>query len=122
MDMGKDNNIDWAKIIEITDSYENIPFIIEGGLGKNPEIENYLFSVLNNTDNVFLETHNLTSLELLDNLVRCGSSKRLLYGSGFPYFDTQATTSFLKGSSLKIRDKINISYGNIKKIFDEIAI
>jgi len=122
INMENENNTDWARIIEIIDSYENIPLIIEGGLKKNPEIDNYLFSILNNTDNVFLEIHNLNSSGLLENLVKCGGSRRLVYGSCFPYFDTHATTAFLRDSSLKMKDKINISSGNIKKIFDEIAI
>ncbi len=122
MNMSNENYKNWTGIIEITDSYENIPIIIDGGLKANPEIDNYLFSILNNTDNVFIEIHNLASPELLENLVKCGGSKRLVYGSCFPYFDTQTSTSFLKESSLKIKDKLNISSGNIKKIFDEIAI
>lgn len=122
MNVGSGNYTDWAGIIEITDSYENIPIIIEGGFKTNPEIENYLFSILNNTDNVFFEINNSVSTGLLENLVRCGGPKRLVYGSRFPYFDTRESMSVIKESSLKIRDKLNISSGNIKKIFDEIAI
>ncbi|MHB1347897.1 MAG: amidohydrolase family protein [Candidatus Humimicrobiaceae bacterium] len=122
LDITGNKNIEWDKIADIADVYDNMPIIIEGGQSKELMYNCYILSLLNNTSNVYFETHNLLGFNQIEDLANFKGSDRLIFGSGFPVFEDNLGISRILDSSLDIKDKLKIASSNIKNIFGNIII
>jgi len=122
LDITGNKNIEWDKIAEIADMYENMPIIIEGGQSKELMYNCFLLALLNNTSNVYIETHNLLGFNQIEDLADFKGSDRLIFGSYYPFFDDNLAVSRIINSNLDVKDKAKIASINIKRIIDNIII
>ena len=122
IDITGNKNIEWEKILEISGKYKDIPIIIDGGASKELMYNSFLFSLLKNSQNIYLNTHNLLAIDQIEDLVSIGGPKRLLFDSYFPYFEPHLSVGRLVNSSISEVDKEKIAGLNIQNIFKEIKI
>ncbi|MHB1275641.1 MAG: amidohydrolase family protein [Candidatus Humimicrobiaceae bacterium] len=122
LDITGNKNIEWDKIADIADVYDNMPIIIDGGQSKELMFNCFILSLLNNTSNVYFETHNLLGFNQIEDLANFKGSRRLIFGSNHPVFDGNMGVSRILNSSLGIKDKSRIASLNIKNIIENIII
>ncbi len=122
LDITGNKNIEWDKISDIADVYDNMPIIIDGGESKELMYNCYILSLLNNTSNVYFETHNLLGFNQIEDLASANGSDRLIFGSCHPFFNDMLGVSRVLNSSLDIKDKSKIASLNIKNIIENIMI
>ncbi len=122
IDITGNKNIEWDKILEIAETYRNMPIIIDGDKSKELMYNSYLLALLKNSSNIYLNTHNLFAVNQIEDLSKIVSSKRLVFDSYFPYYSTNLSLERLLNSSLDVIDKENIASLNIKKIFRDIKM
>lgn len=122
LDITGNKNIEWDKLAEIADLYDNMPIIIEGGQSKELMYNCYLLSLLNNTSNIFIETHNLLGFNQIEDLANFKGADRLIFGSYYPFFNDNLAVSRILNSGLDIKDKAKIASLNFKGIIDNIII
>lgn len=122
IDITGNKNIEWERILEAANKYNNIPIIIDGGASKELMFNNFLFSLLKNSQNIYLNTHNLLAIDQIEDLARIGGADRLLFDSNFPYYETHLSIGRLTNSSLAKEDKGKIANLNIQNIFKGIKI
>ena len=120
IDITGNKNIEWERILEIASMFINIPIIIDGGASKELMFNSYLFSLLHNSENIYLNTHNLLAMDQLEDLVGAGGEKRLLFDSNFPYLETHLAVGRLLNSGLSLENKSRIAGLNIKDLFKRI--
>jgi hypothetical protein len=122
LDITGNKNIEWDKIADIADVYDNMPLIVEGGQSKELMFNCFILSLLNNTSNVYFETHNMLGFNQIEDLANFRGSGRLVFGSCYPVFDENLGISRILNSSLDIKDKIKIASLNFKNIIENIII
>src|SRR5680860_1492894 len=99
LDITGNKNIEWDKIADIADVYDNMPIIIDGGESKELMYNCYILSLLNNTSNVYFETHNLLGFNQIEDLSNFKGSGRLIFGSCYPFFSDCLGVSRILNSS-----------------------
>jgi predicted TIM-barrel fold metal-dependent hydrolase len=99
-----------------------MPIIIDGGQSKELMYNCYILSLLNNTSNIYFETHNLLGFNQIEDLANFKGSDRLIFGSCYPFFNDRLGVSRTLNSGLDIKDKLKIASLNIKNIIDNIII
>ncbi|MDD5659093.1 MAG: hypothetical protein PHR39_03650 [Actinomycetota bacterium] len=122
IDITGNKNIEWDKIAKIANLYDNMPVIIDGGQSKELMYNCYLLSLLNNTSNVYFETHNLLGYNQIEDLADFKGADRLVFGSCYPFFDDSLAVSRIVNSGLDEKGKNKIALLNLKKIIDNIII
>ncbi len=122
LDITGNKNIEWDKIADIANIFENMPIIIEGGQAKELMYNSYLLLLLNNTSNIYIETHNLLGFNQIEDLAASNGEDRLIFGSGYPIFSDELAFSRIINSNLDEKIKNKIAYFNIKNIIDNIVI
>ncbi|MCL5985687.1 MAG: amidohydrolase [Actinobacteria bacterium] len=122
LDITGNKNIEWEKLLEVAESYRNIPIIIDGGSSKELQFNSYIFPMLKYTNNIHLDTHNLLAFNQIEDISSLFGSKRLLYGSYFPFINTHLTTNRILYSDLKTQEKNDIANLNTKKILNNIEL
>ncbi len=122
IDITGNKNIEWEKILEIAGKYNDIPIIIDGGASKELMFNSFLFSLLKNSQNIYLNIHNLLAIDQIEDLAGIGGADRLLFDSNFPYYEPHLSVGRLINSSLSKENKEEIAGLNIQNIFKEIKI
>jgi len=122
LDITGNKSIEWDKIKEIADKFENIPIIVDGGQSKELMYNCFLLSFLNSTKNIYIETHNLLGFNQVEDLARFKSASRLIFGSYYPFFDDEMAVSRIINGGLNNHEKTKIASINIKNIIDKIKI
>ena len=122
LDITANKYIEWEKILKIAGTYENIPVIIDGDNSKEIMYSNYFFTLVNNSSNIYLNTHRLMALNQIEDLATTAGSGRLIFDTYFPYYDTHLSVYRLLSSNLDEFDVKKIAKLNILKIFENINI
>ena len=122
IDITGNKNIEWEKVLEIANKYKNIPIIIDGGSSKELMYNSYLFSLLQNSSNIYLNIHNMFAMNQIEDLVKIASSKRLVFDTYYPYYDTELSVGRLINATITRNDKKRIASLNIENIFKNISI
>lgn len=122
LDITGNKYIEWAKILEVANTFENMPVIIDGGNSKELMFSSYIFLLLQNSSNVYFNTHNLFSVNQIENIAGFGGPDRLVFDSYFPYYETFLSVERIVESDLKDEQKRKIAGLNIKRIFDGINL
>jgi len=122
IDITGNKNIEWEKILEISGRYKDIPIIIDGGVSKELMYNSFLFSLLKNTRNIYLNIHNLLAMDQIEDLAGTGGPERLLFDSYFPYFEPHLSVGRLVNSSISKKNKEKIAGLNIRNIFKELKV
>ncbi len=120
IDITGNKYIEWDKIASIAKAYSNLPIIIEGQNAKCLLYNSYFLSLLVNFENIYLTSHNLFSINQIENLVGKTSSKKILFDTYFPYLEVNLAVKRLLLSSLKLQDKERIAHKNIEEIIQRI--
>jgi len=122
LDITGNKNIRWDELTKIADMYENMPIILDGGQSKELMYNSFLLSLLNNTSNIYIETHNLLGLNQIEDLANFKGAERLIFGSYFPFLDDNLALGRIINSNLDFKQKSKIASINIKNIIDNIII
>lgn len=122
LDITGNKQIEWFKILEITEKFNNVPLIIDGGNSKELSFNNYLLFLLKNSNNIFFNTHNLLCVNQIEELSKACNSDRLIFDSNFPFYKTEVSVERINNAFLSVEDKRKISGLNINKIFSNIKI
>jgi len=122
MDITGNKAIEWKTLFEISNRFPELPIIIDGGNSKEMMFNNYFYQLLENSNNIYLETHNLLAFEQLENIAGSFGSGRLIFGSYYPYYPYSLSLGRIRESKMSREDKTNILYANAEKIFMDIKI
>ncbi len=122
LDITGNKAIKWKTIFEISKGFPELPIIIDGGNSKEMMFNNYFFQLLENSNNIFLETHNLLAFGQLEEISGSFGSGRLIMGSYYPYYPCSLSLGRIRESNMSGEDKTNILYANAAKIFGNIDI
>jgi hypothetical protein len=122
IDITGDKYIEWGNVLEIANKYENIPLIIDGGNSKELMFNSYIFLLLKNSTNIYLNTHNLFGINQIEDLVDIAGSERLIFDSYFPFYEAAISIERIKKASLPDEDKQNIAMNNIERLFRNIRV
>ncbi len=122
MDITGNKAIKWKTLFEISKKFPDLPIIIDGGNSKEMVFNNYFFQLLENSNNIYLETHNLLAFGQLEYITNSFGSGRLIFGSYYPYYPYSLSHGRIRESKMSLEDKANILYENAAKIFGDIKI
>lgn len=122
IDVTGDKFIDWNELSKIAESFENMPIIIDGGNAKALQYNSYFSLLLQNSQSIYLTTHNLYSFNQIEDLISISSAKRLIFDSYYPFNEIFVSTQRIVNSGLSEIDKSDIAFNNINRIIKDIAI
>lgn len=122
LDITGDKYIEWMKILHVAGSFVNMPIIIDGGNSKEMIFNSYIYLLLQNSSNIYFNTHNLFSLGQIENIASFGGSGRLIFDSYFPFYETFLSVDRILEADLPEKDIRNIASLNMKNIIDKIKI
>lgn len=122
LDITGDKYIEWMKILHVATSFPNMPVIIDGGNSKEMIFNSYIYLLIQNSSNVYFNTHNLFGLGQIENIASYGGSERLVFDSYFPFYETFLSVDRILEADLSEKEKRNIASLNIKKIINNIKI
>ncbi len=122
IDVTGNKAINWQMISDISRQYPDIPIIIDGGNSKELMFNGYFYQLLEKSENVYLETHNLLGFNQIEDLTEKFGSKKLILGSYFPFYPEYLSYERIKYARISQGDKNNILSGNIKTILNNIKI
>jgi hypothetical protein len=122
MDITGDKYIEWMKILHVAGSFGNMPVIIDGGNSKEMIFNSYIYLLIQNSSNIYFNTHNLFGLGQIENIASCGGSGRLIFDSYFPFYETFLSVDRILEADLSEKEKRNIASLNMKNIIDNIVI
>jgi len=120
IDVTGNKEIEWEELLKIAQAYSNMPLIIDGGGSKELLYSSYIVALLENSSNIYLNTHNMLAANQIEDLSLRFGPERLLFDTYFPYYDPVISTDRLLSSGLRPEDKKKISSGNIKEIIGKI--
>jgi len=122
LDITGNKAIEWKTLFDVADRFPELPVIVDGGNSKELMFNNYFFQLLSNTENIFLETHNLLAFNQIEDIAGEFGSKRLVFGSNYPYYPLSMTLNRIREARLPENDKKNILSGNFKKLIKNINL
>jgi hypothetical protein len=122
MDITGDKYIEWMKILHVAGSFGNMPIIIDGGNSKEMIFNSYIYLLIQNSSNIYFNTHNLFGIGQIENIASCGGSERLIFDSYFPFYETFLSVDRILEADLSEKEKRNIASLNMKNIIDNITI
>jgi hypothetical protein len=122
MDITGDKYIEWMKILHVAGSFGNMPIIIDGGNSKELMFNSYIYLLIQNSSNIYFNTHNLFGLGQIENIASFGGSGRLIFDSYFPFYETFLSVDRILEADLPVKEKRYIASLNMKNIIDNIKI
>jgi predicted TIM-barrel fold metal-dependent hydrolase len=122
IDVTGNKAINWQLISDISQQYPDIPVIIDGGNSKELMFNGYFYQLLENSENIYLETHNLLGFNQIEDLSEKFGSKKLIFGSYYPFYPGYLSYERIKYARISQDDKDNIASGNIKTILNNIKL
>ena len=122
IDVTGNKAINWQLISDISQQYPDIPIIIDGGNSKELMFGGYFYQLLGKSANIYLETHNLLGFNQIEDLAEKFGSKKLIFGSYFPFYPGYLSYERIKYARISKEDKDNILSGNIKTILNNIKL
>jgi hypothetical protein len=122
IDITGDKLIDCSELCNISESFNYIPIIIDGGSSKALQFNSYFFLLFQNSQNIHLTTHNLYSFNQIEDLVPICHADKLIFDTYFPFSETSVSTQRLINSGLNDSDIRKIAFDNIDRIINNIQI
>jgi len=122
LDITGNKAIEWKTLFEISNKFPELPIIIDGGNSKEMMFNNYFYQLLENSKNIYLETHNLLAFNQLEDIAGSFGSGRLIFGSFYPYYPYSLSFGRVRESRMSREDKTNTLSANAEKIFRDIKI
>ncbi len=107
------NAIEWDAVYHLCKAYPDIPVIIIGSTITGTR--NYP-NLLADCSNLYLEISQIIQPEGIQQLVKKGYGKRLIFGSGFPLKDPAALLNMLAYSGISQEELHDICSGNILRL------
>ncbi|MCL4386303.1 MAG: hypothetical protein M1326_08340, partial [Cyanobacteria bacterium] len=122
LDITGNKTFEWSLLFEITCKFPEIPIIIDGGNSKELMFNGFFYQLLGKTKNIYLETHNLLGFNQIEDLVEKFGSKKLVFGSYFPFYPQYLSCERILYARISEKDKINILSGNLRTVFNNIKL
>lgn len=122
IDITGNKAINWQLISDISQQHPDIPLIIDGGNSKELMFNGYFYQLLEKSENIYLETHNLLGFNQIEDIVEKFGSKKLIFGSFYPFYPGYLSCERIKYARISRDDKDNILSGNIKTILNNIKL
>lgn len=101
--------------------HKKLPVILETSL-KQCMFNRFYFPLLEEFENLYLETSGLLLMDQLEHYVEKFGSKRLIFGSNYPTNDITVNISRIKLMESSQIDIQNICFDNINRIFNSISM
>jgi uncharacterized protein len=120
IDITGNKAIEWDLIYEIASKYKNMPVILDGGNSKEMMYSGYIFELLENCKNIFIETHNLLAFNQIEDIVEKFGSERLILGSYYPEYPYYLSLERIKFARISGEDRENICYLTLKNLVKKI--
>jgi predicted TIM-barrel fold metal-dependent hydrolase len=108
-------------IENLLNKYSRIPLILECSL-KMLMFNRLIFPLLDKYNNLYIETSNLLLVNQIEDIVDKFGSKRLIFGTNYPFLDIEFSIGRLLLSDLDESSKDDISFGNINNILNNIEV
>jgi hypothetical protein len=105
----------------ILDKNQEMPVILETSL-KQCMFNRYYFPLLERFRNLYLEISGMLLIDQIEGYVEKFSSKRLIFGSGYPGIDINLSLNRILLSDMKQSDRENIAFNNTGYILRGIEI
>ncbi len=122
LDVTGNKEIDWSLIYKITIKYPDIPVIIDGGNSKEMIFTGYISQILQNTENVYLDIHNLFAFDQIEKIIAEFGSNRLIFDSYFPFYEEGMVLTRVEMARISEAEKADIFSGNMKRFINEIYV
>jgi len=122
IDITNDKQIEWTKLLEIAEKFEELPIIIDGGNSKELMYNNYIFILLLNSNNIYFNIHNLFGLNQIEDIVKMGGENRLIFDSYYPFYEPFITINRILEADLFLHQIKKIANQNFKTILSKIGI
>jgi predicted TIM-barrel fold metal-dependent hydrolase len=107
------NAIEWDAVYQLCRAYPDLPVVILGSTITGPR--NYT-NLLEECSNLYLEISQIIQPEGIQQLVKKGYGKRLIFGSGFPLKDPASLVNMLANSGITQEEMHDICSGNILRL------
>lgn len=122
IDITGNKTINWQLIFDISQQYPDIPIIIDGGNSKELMFNIYFYQLLGKSGNIYLETHNLLGFNQIEDFVEKFGSKKLVFGSYFPFYPVYLSYERIKYARISQESKDNILFQNLNTILNNIKL
>lgn len=113
--------VDWETIedknafFEVIKRYDNLKVIVTN---VNWSFKKYIFEYMKNNPNIYIGINGFIYQEMIEEVTKLFSSERLLFSSGYPYYDIGSVKAMIEYSNISEEDKDNIAYKNALNIFN----
>ncbi|MCE5330132.1 hypothetical protein LLG07_07370 [bacterium] len=105
----------------ILDENKEMPVILETSL-KQCMFDRYYFPLLEKFKNLYLEVSGMLLIDQIEGYVEKFGSKRLIFGTDYPYLAAELSANRILLSEMNKSDKENIAFNNIDNILRGIEI
>ncbi|MCX7824508.1 MAG: amidohydrolase family protein [Verrucomicrobiae bacterium] len=110
----------WRDIARVCSDFPELRVIVEGTGRKLFYDNRTYYSLLEQFQNLHLETHGVTNYLGLDDLVGRFGSSRFLFGSVFPHLDPNSAIMPIVEGVFSEEDKRNIAHDNLERLIAEV--
>ncbi|MBM3701101.1 MAG: hypothetical protein FJW68_09355 [Actinobacteria bacterium] len=122
LDITGNKQINWKYFYDLAQKYPDIPIILDGGNAKEMVFSGYLFQVLQNTGNVYLNIHNLFAFNQVEEIVQQFGAGKLLFDSNLPFYPEEMVIRRIGNARIINEDRSKIFGGNMKNIIKRITV
>jgi uncharacterized protein len=109
------NATDYNAVYQLCKAYPKIPVVLIGTTITGTR--NYP-NMMNECSNLYLETSQMLQPQGIQEMVKSGYGKRLIFGSGFPLRESSAILNMLASSGISQEELHDICSGNILRIMN----
>jgi hypothetical protein len=113
--------IDWEHLYQLATSYPGLTMVVESQWQKILYHNRSLYSLLDSTSNVYLETSNFVGQDFITHAVKTFGAERLIFGSFLPVNDPFTSMGMIGDADITQREKKAIAGENLKKIIEEVG-
>ncbi len=113
--------VEWDQIddkntfFKMIKEYRKLKIII---LNVNWAFKKYIFEYMKTNKNLYICMNGFIYQNMIEDVCDAFSSKRLLFGSGYPYYDIGSLKAMLEYSNISEEEKDDISHKNAIKLFN----
>jgi hypothetical protein len=122
IDLTGNKAIAWEKILQITDSFQDIPVILDGADAKMLMFDSYIFAMLSASKNIYFTSHNMLGFNQIEDIAGFQGQNRVLFDSYAPFYREELSVFRLLHASLGHQDIQMIAKDNLEKMIKGIRI
>jgi len=110
----------WSAINRLCTAYPELPVIIEGSGKKIIYYNRMFYPLLKYHSNLYLESHGLLNLGLIEDIEKFGFANRLLFGTAMPFADPHIAVGLVCYANIQQVHAEEIAGKTLQKILDGV--